>query len=394
MNEEIQALERNQTWFIVDLPPIKKPIGARWIYKLKHRVNDTIERYKARLVAKGYNQVEGYDYHDTYAPVAKLVTLRRLLAIVASKGWELHQLDANNAFLNGDLIEDVYMSTPPGFPKQPENKSTTGYSLFTSKKNGSFIMVLVYVDDLVITENDPSRIGELKLHLYECFSLKDLGLLKYFLSLEIMHNSSGIFVCQNKYALDIIVDTRMEDCKLASHPMVQQKHFVDNNSPLLDDPSQYRHLVGWLVYLMVTKPELCFQPELCFLVHILSQFLSKSHAKHVEAAKRVVRFVKANPSHGIFFPSNNEMLLQIYCDSDWASCPLTWRSTTGYVALLGSAIISWKTKKQTTVSHSSAKAEYRAMAVATDELLWFIRLLRDLDIPISGPMELFGDNRY
>lgn len=121
MNKEIQAVEANQTWLVTLLPPGKVPVGCKWIYKVKYHANGSIERYKAKLVAKGYTQTEGEDFHDTYSPVAKMSTVRTLLAIAAIKNWHLHQLDVNNAFLHGYLPEDVYMTLPLGYNSQGDS---------------------------------------------------------------------------------------------------------------------------------------------------------------------------------------------------------------------------------------------------------------------------------
>jgi hypothetical protein len=195
MAKEIHALESNNTWVLSPLPKGKSAIGCKWVYKIKYHSDGTVERYKARLVAKGYNQVHGIDYHDTFAPVAKLVTVRLLLSIAAIKNWSLHQLDVNNAFLQGDLNEEVYMKLPPGFSHKGKscvcklNKSIYGlkqasrqwfskfsttliqkgfrqsisdYSLFTYKTNQTTIFVLVYVDDIIITGNNEDAISYIK----------------------------------------------------------------------------------------------------------------------------------------------------------------------------------------------------------------------------------------
>jgi hypothetical protein len=233
MDDELQALHRNNTWIITDLPPGKKPIGCKWVYKIKYHANGTIERYKARLVAKGYTQVEGIDFFDTYSPVAKLTTIRLLLAISSSNNWHLHQLDVHNAFLHGDLEEEVYMNLPPGLSTSKSNqvckltkslyrlkqsskqwfsKLTTALiskdykqslsdpSLFIKNYKGSFTALLIYVDDLVLAGNDLEEITAIKSFLHQKFKIKDLGYLKFFLGLEISRSQHGIHLCQRKYA--------------------------------------------------------------------------------------------------------------------------------------------------------------------------------------------------
>jgi len=192
MQAEIATLEENKTWILVDLPPNKKPIGCCWVYKVKYKSDGQVERYKARLVAKGYTQCEGLDYHETFSPMAKLTTVRLLLAPAAAKHWSLHQLDVNNAFLHGTLDDEVYMTFPPGFANKGESKvskltkslyglkqasrqwfsrfsmtllqhgflqSKSDYSLFTRSQGSSFIALLVYVDDIIIASNDSAAVS-------------------------------------------------------------------------------------------------------------------------------------------------------------------------------------------------------------------------------------------
>ncbi|RVW97674.1 Retrovirus-related Pol polyprotein from transposon RE1 [Vitis vinifera] len=218
MQSELAALEANHTWSLTSLPPGKKPIGCRWVYKIKRHSDGTIERFKARLVAKGYTQLEGIDYHDTFSPTAKMITVRCLLALAAAQNWSLHQLDVNNAFLHDDLHEEIYMSPPPGLRRQGENlvchlhkslyglkqasrqwfakfstaiqaagfvQSKADYSLFTCRKGKSFTALLIYVDDILITGNDVKAIVALKQFLHSHFRIKDLGDLKYFLGIEV-----------------------------------------------------------------------------------------------------------------------------------------------------------------------------------------------------------------
>jgi hypothetical protein len=420
MEKEIEALEKNDTWSLISLPPNKKPIGCKWVYKIKYRSDGTIERYKARLVAKGFTQIEGLDYHETFAPVAKLVTVRTLLSIASIKQWSLHQLDVNNAFLQGDLNEEVYMVLPPGFCRKGEtricklNKSIYGlkqasrqwfakfsstimqagfsqsksdYSLFFNHTGNSSTFVLVYVDDIIITGNNDLAINQLKQFLEKKFFIKDLGKLKYFLGIEVARSKKGIFLSQKKYTLDILKDTGLIGGRVSDFPMEQHLHLSPDDGTLLPDPTPYRRLVGRLIYLTVTRP------DINYLVNILSQFMHSPRTAHMDAAHRVVRYLKGSIGKGIFLSSSSTIHLQGYCDSDWAGCPTTRRSTTGYCIFLGSNLISWKTKKQATVSRSSAEAEYRAMATLTCELQWLKYLLNDMGISHSSPITMFCDNQ-
>uniref|UniRef100_A0A2N9HAP9 CCHC-type domain-containing protein n=1 Tax=Fagus sylvatica TaxID=28930 RepID=A0A2N9HAP9_FAGSY len=389
MSTELRALEANSTWTLEPLPPGKKPIGCKWVFKTKLRADGSIERYKARLVAKGYTQVEGLDYHETFAPVAKMTTVRCLLAVAAAQQWIIHQLDVNNAFLHGDLDEEVYMIPPPGYCPKGETRFTNlkQTTLFTLVQTTSITVVLVYVDDILVAGNDLSQIETFKHALSTNFKTKDLGPLKYFLGLEVARSHKGIFLNQRKYALDILNDSGQLGARIAPFPMEQNLKLTNQDGDLLPDPSAYRRLVGRLIYLTITRP------DIVFAVNILSQFMHAPRLPHMQAATRVLRYIKGTPGQGILFPSSNTLHVTAYTDSDWASCPTTRRSTTGYFIQLGTSPISWRTKKQTTVARSSAEAEYRAMAVTTCELTWLKQLLADFGISHPEPFSLHCDNQ-
>jgi len=253
MQVELKALQQNHTWILTPLPPHKKAIGCRWVYKVKHNADGTIERYKARLVAKGYTQQEGLDYLDTFSPVAKLTTVRMLLALAALRKWHLRQLDVNNAFLHGDLNEEVYMKPPPGLIMDNPNlvchlqrslyglkqasrqwftrlssfllsqgfcQSSADHSLFLySHIDNTVTAILVYVDDIILAGDNLEYITHVTKLLDQTFSIKDLGLLKFFLGLEVARTSHGIHLCQRKYVLDIISDSGMLSSQPASTPM-------------------------------------------------------------------------------------------------------------------------------------------------------------------------------
>jgi len=385
---------------LVPLPSHKRPIGCKWVYKIKLKADGIVERYKARLVAKGYNQIEGVDYQETFTPVAKMVTVRILLSVAALHGWHLHQLDVNNAFLNGDLDEDVYMSLPPGFRRKGEtrvcklHKSLYGLKqasrqwftkLSNALKAAGFHQSLS--NDVILAGNNLQDIENTKLFLSRQFKLRDLGQLKYFLGIEVARSQNGISLSQRKYALDILNDTGFLGAKPSRFPLDQNVSLTQSDGKLLEDGSTYRRLVGRLIYLTITRP------DLTYVVHILSQFMDKPRQPHLAAAHQVLKYIKQTPRQGIILPSMGNLQLQAFCDADWARCKDTRRLVTGYCSLLRGAPISWRTKKQTTVSRSSAEAEYRSMATTCCEITWLKNILKDLKINHTQPVTLFCDNQ-
>jgi hypothetical protein len=420
MQAELDALQANNTWYLTTLPPGKKAIGCKWVYKTKLKADGSIERHKARLVAKGYTQSEGLDYHETFSPVAKLTTVRCLLAIAAANNWFLHQLDVNNAFLHGDLDEEVYMSVPPGFSIKGESQvcrltkslygqkqasrqwfskfsntliaqgfdqSKADYSLFTRTEGSVFIAILVYVDDVVVASNDSAAIKKFIISLNEQFKLKDLGKLKFFLGLEVARSVKGISLSQRKYALEILQDSGLLASKPSKFPMEQNLKLSKDAGSLLTDPTSYRRLIGRLIYLTITRP------DLAYVVHTLSQFMDQPRQPHLDAAQRVLRYLKTSPGQGLFFPSSSDLRIKAFCDADWAGCLDTRRSITGYCIFIGDALVSWKAKKQQTVSRSSAESEYRAMASTCCEVTWLFSLLKDLHVLHPQPAALFCDSK-
>ncbi|XP_016707825.1 uncharacterized mitochondrial protein AtMg00810-like [Gossypium hirsutum] len=336
----------------MDLPPGKTAIGCKWVYRVKYRADGSIECYKARLVAKGFTQTEGVDYFDTFSPVAKLTTIRLLLAIAASKNWFLHQLDVNNAFLHGDLIEEVYMVLPLGFA------SSTPHKVCKLQKSLYGLKQAIYVDDVILAGDHLDEITRVKAFLDSTFSIKDLGDLQYFLGLEVARSSAGISLYQRKYTLDLLSDFGFSDCKPVTTLMVT-KLPRDASEELLPDNTIFKKFIGRLLYLVSTRP------DIAFAIQLLSQFLDQPTVAHLQAAHRVLRYLKGCLDFGLFFSASSSPILKAFSDSDWAGCPLTRRSVTGYCLFYGDSLVSWKAKKQNTVSRSSSEAEYRALVSRT-----------------------------
>ncbi|KAA0045094.1 putative mitochondrial protein [Cucumis melo var. makuwa] len=419
MNDELQALEKTHTWDYVDLPPGKKPIGCKWIFKVKTHSDGSIERYKARLVAKGYSQEYDIDYEVTFAPVARMTSVRSLLAIAATKQWPLLQMDVKNAFLNGTLSEEVYMKPPPDTTPPPQKvcllrralyglkqaprawfatfsstitqlgftSSPHDSALFTRQTSNGIVLLLLYVDDMIIAGEDPQTIFDLQCYLDKHFEMKDLGNLNYFLGLEISSSPSGYYLSQANYASDLLSQSGITDSATFSTPLDPNGRLTPFDGVPLDDPTLYRQLVGNLIYLTVTRP------DIAYAVHIVSQFMVAPRTIHFTVVLRILRYIKGTLGHGLQFSSQSSLVLSGFSNADWTGDPTDRRSTTGYCFYLGDALISWRSKKQSVVSRSSTESEYCALADATSELLWLRWLLTDMGAPQTSPTILHCDNR-
>lgn len=420
MEEEMAALKRNTTWELVPLPTGKKTVGCRWIFTVKYKADGTIERYKARLVAKGYTQSYGLDYQETFAPVAKLNTVRVLLSLAANQNWPLLQFDVKNAFLHGELSEEVYMDPPPGIPeylntpmvcrlkkalyglkqsprawfgrftKSMKNfgykQSNSDHTLFLRQRQGKITALIIYVDDMIVTGDDYEGISSLQNHLASEFEMKQLGDLKYFLGIEVARSKHGIFLSQRKYTMDLLSETGMLGCKPADTPMEQNHKYFLCSSAVSTDKGRYQRLVGRLIYLTHTRP------DIAYAVNVVSQFMHDPRKPHMDAVERILRYLKSTPGKGILFSNHGHLKVEGYTDADWAGSADNRRSTSGYLTFVGGNLVTWRSKKQPVVARSSAEAEFRGMAFGLCELLWLKNLLKELGFGQNEAMKLHCDN--
>jgi hypothetical protein len=346
MNNEIDALMKNKTWHLVPPQSGRNVIDCKCVFKIKRKVDGSLDRYKARLVAKGFKQRYGVDYEDTFSPVIKSTTIRIVLSIAVSRGWHLRQLDVHNAFLHGNLEEDVYMRQPPDY----ENKSKPNYvckldkalyglkqaprawysrlnaklcelgfqsskadtSLFYINRHDVSMFILVYVDDIIVASSSQGATTQLLHKLGQEFALKDLGKLHYFLGIEVNEIENGIILTQSKYASNLLHKVGMGNCKPSNSPMfASEKLSLYEGIPLgPHDSSQYRSVVGALQYLTLTRP------DMSFAVNKVCQFLHAPTTVHWAAVKRILRYLKSCTHVGLRVIKSRSLLVTGFLDAD------------------------------------------------------------------------------
>lgn len=248
MNEELNALHKDHTWDIVDLLPCQFVLGCRWVYKIKTKVDRSVEQYKACLVAKGFTQEDGIDYEETFAPVARLTSVKCLIVVAAVRCWSFYQMDVKNAFLNGDLQKEVYMQPPPGYlhlgsqvyclrcalyslkqasrawfekfssvvAQQGFTSSPHDTALFVRRSSTGITLILFSINDMIITRDDSVGIHFLQHFFSQHFEMKDLGTLSYFFGLEVTLSFDGYYLSQIKYASDLLSKAGITENKTVS----------------------------------------------------------------------------------------------------------------------------------------------------------------------------------
>ncbi|PKU81996.1 Retrovirus-related Pol polyprotein from transposon TNT 1-94 [Dendrobium catenatum] len=419
MADEFLALQIQGTWSLVPRPSNSSILGCKWTYRTKFHADGSLDKHKARLVALGNHQEFGLDYTETFSPVAKLPTIRILLAIALQNNWPVKQMDVSNAFLHGSLSETVYMSQPQGFEDttNPDyvcllNKAIYGlkqaprlwYNTFTSflvsigfthsKSDPSLLMLhkdkitvylLVYVDDILITGNNAGEINNVIKLLNDRFAMKPLSKATSFLGLQITKHNDVYFISQAPYAQSILQIAQLTRCNPVSNPTCTKMPKEFPPDPFLTEPSMYRRLTGSLQYLCLTRLDIAYS------VNLISQHMHQPLPEHAFLLKRLLRYIKGTIDYGIPI-SKSDFSLTSFSDADWAGDPISRKSTSGYCSFLGKSLISWTVKKQTTVARSSTESEYRSLAALTADIIWLGRLLLDFGILQDKPTEIFCDN--
>ena len=264
--------------------------------------------------------------------------------------------------------------------------SEADHSLYVKKTGAGLVIIVVYVDDVIITGDNEDEIGKVKNLLKAEFDIKDLGKLMYFLGIEVIWTDDGIWLMQCKYVLDMLKKFGMTGCKPIATPIEQNAKLRSDSGEPLENPTLYRQIVGSLIYATLTRPNMSHD------VGVLSQFMHVPRKPHLDAARRVLRYAKGTLNYGLFYPYGANVEVCGYTDADWAGSSYDRRSTSGYVFSLGSAAVSWSSKKQTTVALSSTEAEYCGAEMAASEIAWLRKLLHSLGCDVLQPVTLFCDN--
>lgn len=422
MQEEMNALQKNGTWTLAELPAGRNAISCKWIFKLKPSENDQPPRYKARLVARGFSQKPGFDFSETYSPVARMDTLRSVLALANQEGMAVHQMDVKTAFLNGDLSEEIFMIQPEGFRQEKGlvcrlHKSLYGLKQASRSWNIRFngfierlgftrssndlclyyrgsgkqqVIIVLYVDDILIVSPSEKLVCTIKQCLAREFEMSDQGAVKHFLGMKIDRDLKNKVLCisQQRYLESLLIRFEMQNCRPVSTP-IENKLKLPKGEESKRISKPYRELVGCLMYVALTS-----RPDLAVAANFFSQFQVCPNEEHWVHLRRVLRYVKGTLSFGLCYRGKeNSPLLEVYTDADWANETTDRRSISGAVFKVCGASVSWFSKKQTTVSLSSTEAELVALCAAACHSQWILRLLADLGRIPEGPVQFHEDNQ-
>lgn len=425
MVTEFESLEDRGVFELMKCPTGRTPIGCKWILKTKRNSDGTIERHKARLVAKGYSQRFGVDFNETFAPVARLESLRLVTAIAAEEKMDLYQLDITMAYIYGDLNEEIYMKQADYFVKPDKENYVYKLkkSLYGLKQSGrqwfqklhealielglqqmnfdpcvyfkvdgsDKLYLIVYVDDLIFATSNHQFYKRIQIQLNKKFKMRDLGRLNYCLGLEFTQDTTNksVHIRQEKYIKDLVKRFRLDDAYPTLTPLEPKVKLTKEDKSPDFDKTLYQSLIGSLMYAAVGT-----RPDIMYAVSALSSFCQNPKINHWNSAKRVLRYLKGTADFGLTFESTNEPLYG-FTDADWGGDKDTGKSRTGYVFQLAGGAVSWASKRQQTTALSSTEAEYMSLTEAAKEAIYLRRFLHESPIICREikPTTIYCDNQ-
>lgn len=428
-DDEIDSLEKNDTWVLIERPVGERTIGCKWIYNIKPGVPGGENRhFKGRVVAKGYSQIEGIDYNEVFSPVVKHVTIRLLLSMVVHQNLELEQLDVKTAFLHGFLDERILMEQPEGYKKEGDKICLLKRSLYGLKQSprqwnlrfndfmqsqgfersmydscayfksygeGNVIYLLLYVDDMLVAAKDLKEVQNLKELLGSEFEMKDLGPAKRILGMDIYRDrENGVLtLSQGAYLEKVLKNFMIEESRPVSTSMGSHFKLSSTREDLRSEIHRvmesvpYSSAVGSLMYSMIGT-----LPDIAYGVGLVSRFMSAPSQVHWDAVKWLMRYIRGTTELKLTFKKDDQFEVKGYCDSDYASDLDRRRSITGYVFQVGGNTMSWRSGLQHIVALSTTEAEYMALAEATKEALWLKGITSELGF-IQKKVEIFSDSQ-
>ncbi|GJR13638.1 retrovirus-related pol polyprotein from transposon TNT 1-94 [Tanacetum coccineum] len=418
--EEIHEFERLDVWILVPCPDNILIIPLKWIFKIKLDEYGDVLKNKARLVAKGYRQEAGIDFEESFAPVARLEAIRLFIAHAASMNMVIFQMDVKTAFLNGELNEVVYVSQPEGFvdPEHPSHvyrlkkalyglkqaprawydklsafliksgftKGVVDPTLFTRKTGKHLLLVQIYVDDIIFASTNPKACKLFAFEMNSTFKMSMMGQMSFFLGLQVSQNPRGIFINQSKYAQEILKKFGFDSCTPIDTPMAERPNLDEDKGGKLIDPTRFRGMVGSLMYLSASRPDIVFAVCMC------ARYQAKPTEMHLTAIKRIFRYLKGTIHMGLWYPKDSGFELKAFADADYAGCHDTRRSTSGSAQFLGHRLVSWSSKKQKSTAISTTEAEYIALSGCCAQILWMRSQLRDYGFAFNK-IPMYCDNQ-
>lgn len=421
INQELMALEKMETWSIVKLPPDAEEITAKWVFKRKILPDGTVDRFKARLVARGFNQREGVDYTEVFAPVVRIDSVRLLISLCAQLGLHYYQFDIATAFLNGVIDEELYLRPPDGLKIEEGHTLRLKRSLYGlkqsprcwgarfkevaamfgmqptlsdpcvySKKGDRPLFLALYVDDGLVFGARRADMQAFIEHLKVHFQVNEVNS-SCFVGVEInRHPDGSIFINQAGYIDRMLERYGMSDCKGAASPMAAN-HAL-NRPEVLDQPPldipEYAAAVGSLLWCAIST-----RPDIAYALSVLSKHTRSPREAHWKAVKRVFRYLKATRDHGLIYAKMDEPELLCYSDADWAGDQESRLSTSGMVTLFSSGPVSFKAQQQPVVALSTTEAEYISASLAVKDLIWIQRFMVELGVSLESKPRLLCDNQ-
>ena len=434
MKEEYNAHLANGTWTIVKLPPGQMVVPSKWVYRIKHKADGSVERFKARLVAKGFAQRPGIDYFETFASTMRHATIRVILALAAIEDLELRSVDISHAFINSEIDTDVYMAQPYGFVQHGAEyvcklyksiyglkqsprlwseklesamialgfkKTYSDSSLYIYDRDNLRVIVPVFVDDITAASKSNKALDDFVVELGTHFKLRDLGSTSLLLGVEVMRNRADhiIHLSQKQYILNKLDEFGMTDCKSVGTPMIPSLKLTSEQCPQTADEKAemqnipYINAVGSLLYLAIMT-----RPDIAYAASVLARFNSNPGLAHWKAVKHLFRYLKGTVDLKLTYgpdPSIGDDQFITYCDADHGGNKDNGKSTTGYMVKLGSGVVCWSSKLQPIVTLSTTEAEYVAGVAAGKEICWLQNLLGELGYTYTAPApsKLYIDNQ-